>query len=150
MKIIVNADDFGASERINNAIVDAFKKGIVTNTTIMPNMSAYDEAVELAKENGFFDKVGIHLNLLAGEPLTLSIKQEPLLYDSETNRLTSKYILNKKNIFLRFFLPSHTKKALKKEKKKVFILTSEKSQLLLVITVFEHILNFFLAVFYKW
>ena len=35
MRLIVNADDFGLSHEVNLAIVEAFKKGYISNTNIM-------------------------------------------------------------------------------------------------------------------
>ena len=72
--LIINADDFGLSNSVNNAIVSAFAEGIISNTTIMANGEAFDEAVTLANENGFADRVGIHFNLTEGVPLTDDIK----------------------------------------------------------------------------
>lgn len=75
--VIVNADDFGMNESCSRAICEAFRLGLVTDTTMMANGRYFDEAVRLAKENGFFDKIGIHLNLTEGEPLTEEIKAFP-------------------------------------------------------------------------
>lgn len=83
MDYIVNADDFGRSEEINRAICEGFSKGYINRTTIMVNMPYADQAVELAKANGFFDKVGLHINLTAGRPLTDGIKNNPLVCDKD-------------------------------------------------------------------
>lgn len=79
MSILINADDFGKSEDVSRAILECFEKKIIDRTTLMVNMPYADEAVELAKQNGYADKVGIHLNLTEGMPLTEGIKQNPLL-----------------------------------------------------------------------
>lgn len=76
-RVIVNADDFGLNEHISRAIVQAFAERRVTDTTMMATGKYFDEAVKLAKENGFFGSIGIHLNLTEGEPLTEDIKCEP-------------------------------------------------------------------------
>lgn len=68
--MIINADDFGYSHSVNEGIVKCFKEGVINRTTIMVNMPYTEEAVALAKENGFFDKVGIHINLTEGPALT--------------------------------------------------------------------------------
>ncbi|MBO4693996.1 MAG: ChbG/HpnK family deacetylase [Clostridia bacterium] len=73
-QIIINADDFGLSESANRAIADAFDKGLISNTTMLANGKAFDEAVVLANKHGFCDKVGIHFNLTQGIPLTDDIK----------------------------------------------------------------------------
>ena len=76
-KIIINADDFGLNERNSNAIAQAFENGLITNTTVLANGEFFDGALSLAREKGFFDKLGVHLNLTYGEPLTADIKSCP-------------------------------------------------------------------------
>ncbi len=98
MTVIVNADDFGKSESVNRAITECFAKGMIQRTTIMVNMPAADEAVAIAKEQGFAGRVGIHLNLTEGLPLTLDIRSNPLLCDEKGNfhagfQRTTKYRL---------------------------------------------------------
>lgn len=68
MKLIVNADDFGYTRAVTYGILDAFKNGIVTSTTMMCNSPHIDLAVELAKQNPELG-VGIHLVLTCGKPL---------------------------------------------------------------------------------
>lgn len=75
MKRIINADDFGYSHDVNKAIVDCFKQGIISSTTIMMNMPEAEEAVKLAFENGFQDSVGLHFNMIEGVPLSDRIKR---------------------------------------------------------------------------
>ena len=67
-RLIINADDFGLSESVNKGIVEAHTKGVLTSTTIMANMPAADQAVELAKNLPSLG-LGVHLNLTAGKPL---------------------------------------------------------------------------------
>src|SRR5574344_1268555 len=74
-KIIINADDFGYSHSVNEAIVECFKRRYITQTTIMTNMPFYDEAITYAKENNLMDKIGLHINLDEGFPLTDDIKR---------------------------------------------------------------------------
>lgn len=75
--IIVNADDFGLNEHCSKAIATAFAKGLVTDTTMMATGEYFDEAVDLANREGFADRIGIHLNLTEGVPLTDAILREP-------------------------------------------------------------------------
>ncbi len=79
MRVIVNADDFGKDKEVNRAVCEAFEKGYINHTTVMANMPSAEEAFQLAKENGFLEKVGIHLNLTEGLPLTEGIKGNPLV-----------------------------------------------------------------------
>lgn len=69
-KLIINADDFGYSDNINAAIVSCFQKDIINSATIMVNMDGFDEAIKLARQHGFADKIGLHINLTEGKPLT--------------------------------------------------------------------------------
>ena len=61
-KLIVTADDFGLTERVNEAIVLAYRNGIVTSASLMVNGQAFDSAVHLARRNPGLD-IGLHLNL---------------------------------------------------------------------------------------
>lgn len=72
--VIVNADDFGLNEHCSKAICRAFSQGLVTDTTMMATGDYFEEAAELSREQGFFDRIGIHFNLTEGEPLTEPIK----------------------------------------------------------------------------
>ena len=36
--LIVNADEFGLTEGVNRAIIEAHRQGIVTSTTLVPNL----------------------------------------------------------------------------------------------------------------
>lgn len=73
-RMLINADDFGKSPTVNSAIVQCFQEGLISRTTIMANMPYYEEAVELSKRYRFFDKVGLHLNLDEGAPLSREMK----------------------------------------------------------------------------
>lgn len=74
-RIIVNADDFGHSSVQNEAIATCFERKWISETTLIVNMSSCEEAVELARERGFADKVGLHLNFTEGYPLTDGIRR---------------------------------------------------------------------------
>ncbi len=79
-EIVTNADDFGKSHEVNLGIVEGFRRGLLTRTTLMVNMPYADEAVTLAKNNGFETKIGLHLNLTEGESLTTNIRGISWLY----------------------------------------------------------------------
>jgi predicted glycoside hydrolase/deacetylase ChbG (UPF0249 family) len=74
-KIIVNADDFGMSAETNRAIVDAFEKNLISSATLMTNMPGFDEACELAHRHRLLGKIGLHLNLTSGYPLSSPIRR---------------------------------------------------------------------------
>ena len=91
-KIIVNADDFGLSESCSKAIAEAISKNLVSSTTAMANGEYISQAYKLAVDNGFVDKVGIHVVLTEGVPLTEGIKGDPFfceggVFHGKINRL---------------------------------------------------------------
>jgi len=67
-RLIVNADDFGLTRGVNQAIIEAHTRGVVTSTTLMANSQAFDDAVDLAQRHPDLS-VGCHLMLVDGEPL---------------------------------------------------------------------------------
>ena len=64
-RLIVNADDFGLSRSVNQAVIRAHRDGILTSASLMVNEPGFEEAVKLAKENPKLG-VGLHLTLLMG------------------------------------------------------------------------------------
>ena len=88
MAIIVNADDFGLSSSVNAAIVESFRRGWISSTTLMANMPAFDEAVALAKQHRLDGRIGVHLNLTEGTALTGPIRQCRRLCDPDGNLLS--------------------------------------------------------------
>jgi chitin disaccharide deacetylase len=64
-RLIVNADDFGRSPSINQAVIRAHREGILTTASLMVNEPAAEEAVRLARENPRLG-VGLHLALVCG------------------------------------------------------------------------------------
>jgi predicted glycoside hydrolase/deacetylase ChbG (UPF0249 family) len=67
-RLIVTADDLGASVKRNEGILEAHRRGIVTSASLLANGAAFDHAVELARSNPELE-VGLHLNLSEGRPL---------------------------------------------------------------------------------
>ena len=80
--LIVNADDLGLTESCTKAIAEAFRKGLISSATACANGAAITEAYEIAKENGFLNSVGIHINLTEGTPLTEGIKTDPFFCEN--------------------------------------------------------------------
>lgn len=64
-RLIVNADDFGRSHPINDAVIRAHREGVLTTASLMVNEPDCAEAVALAKETPNLG-VGLHLTLLMG------------------------------------------------------------------------------------
>ena len=69
MRIIVNADDLGISEPVNEAIFQGMQRGTITSATMLSNGPAVGDAVRNLR---FFPKCsfGVHLNLTEFEPLS--------------------------------------------------------------------------------
>lgn len=64
-RLIVNADDFGLSASVNQAVIRAHTDGILTTASLMVNEPGCAEAVELARAHPRLG-VGLHLTLLMG------------------------------------------------------------------------------------
>jgi hopanoid biosynthesis associated protein HpnK len=64
-RLILNADDFGRSRSINEAIIRAHREGVLTSASLMVNGEAAQEAVELARQNPSL-AVGLHLTVAVG------------------------------------------------------------------------------------
>ena len=79
-KLIINADDFGLHEDINNGIIDAFQNGCLTSTSIMASAPAFDHAISLARANPTLG-IGIHLTLVGGVAPVLPVEEVPTLVD---------------------------------------------------------------------
>ena len=77
-RVTINGDDFGMNESCTRAIIRTLREGLITDTTMMANGSFFDEAVQMAKENGLTDRIGVHFNLTEGLPLTSGIMSMPL------------------------------------------------------------------------
>ena len=65
IRLIVNADDFGWTRDVNEGIVYAHRKGILTSTTLMAGGAEFADAVRLAAETPTLD-IGCHLTLVQG------------------------------------------------------------------------------------
>lgn len=75
MKIIINADDYGMSDRVNEAIEKLFEMQLLDRCSIMMNMpGASDLARKAIKDGHFHHRIGLHVNLTEGIPLTDGIK----------------------------------------------------------------------------
>jgi hopanoid biosynthesis associated protein HpnK len=83
IRLIVNGDDFGRSEAVNEAVIRAFKEGVLTSCSLMVTGAAFDEAVKLAKENPGL-AVGLHLVTVVGRSV-LSKSEIPHLVDEDGN-----------------------------------------------------------------
>ena len=110
--MIINADDFGYSESVNEAICQCFNRGLINRTTIMVNMPEAENAAEIAKNNGFFHRVGLHINLTEGRAMTEECRNSSLCDEKGCFKGTFHVPIK-----ARFFLDSATKRAIYAEVK---------------------------------
>lgn len=78
MLLIINADDLGASESINNEIFALMESGLVTSATLMANAPSFANAIQQSKRFPHCS-FGVHLNLSAFPPLSRSQCLEQVL-----------------------------------------------------------------------
>jgi chitin disaccharide deacetylase len=65
MQVIINADDFGLNDSVNAAIVECYRFGTISSTSLMVNTGGFQNAVsEMASTPGL--GVGLHFNLTSG------------------------------------------------------------------------------------
>lgn len=81
--LIINADDYGLNSSVTQAVLAAFAEGLCSSATILANGADFAQAAELAHTNKLVSKLGIHLNLVEGTPLTTPICKLPLFCDKE-------------------------------------------------------------------
>ena len=80
-RLVVTADDFGRAVGVNEAIEEAFTRGVVTATSLMVAEPMAADAAERAKRlQGL--RVGLHLVLVDGRPV-LAPERVPDLVDSQ-------------------------------------------------------------------
>ena len=82
-RLIINADDLGISQEVNEAIAECFSARFITSTTLMVNMDYADEAAEMAGKYGWHERVGLHLNFTSGFPLTEGIRKYRIFCDRD-------------------------------------------------------------------
>jgi hopanoid biosynthesis associated protein HpnK len=86
-RLIINADDFGLTRGVNQAILEAHSKGVITSATMMANSSAFDHALQLAQSNPSL-AIGCHVVLIDGTPV-LPPQDIPDLIEPDTDRFYS-------------------------------------------------------------
>jgi predicted glycoside hydrolase/deacetylase ChbG (UPF0249 family) len=106
--LIINADDFGLSHEVNQAVVRAFERGLCSSCTIMPNMPGFLEACELVRTHELRDHVGLHLTLTEGLPVTQRVRVFAMFCDGD-----GRFHLSRKQRVVR--LSAAQKQALREE-----------------------------------
>jgi chitin disaccharide deacetylase len=82
-RVIVNADDFGMSTSVTDAILVAHRYGFLTSASLMVNMPAAEYAVQQAARAPKLG-IGVHLNICEGKPI-LPASQVRSLVDAAGN-----------------------------------------------------------------
>jgi chitin disaccharide deacetylase len=80
--LVINADDLGFSPGVNRGIFEAHAAGTVSSASMMVTTPAFGEAAERAQRDAPQLGIGLHLNLIAGAPLS----SVPSLTDPATGR----------------------------------------------------------------
>lgn len=107
-RLIVNADDFGISEAVNEAIIRAHREGVLTSASLMVTGEAAAQAVRLAKENPRL-AVGIHLVAVMGRSV-LPRAEIPSLVDEARN-----FSNNPTAAGLKYFFSPRARRELRRE-----------------------------------
>jgi predicted glycoside hydrolase/deacetylase ChbG (UPF0249 family) len=68
--LIINADDFGRFVGISRGILDTHLRGLVTSTTVMVTCEDVLSSVEMAMQEAPELRMGLHINLTYGKPLS--------------------------------------------------------------------------------
>lgn len=79
--LIVNADDFGLRDSVNQAIIHCHQNGLVRSASLMSTCRGFESAVKLAKVNPGLS-IGVHLTLIKEAP-ALPASTIPSLVDSQ-------------------------------------------------------------------
>ena len=109
LDLIFNADDFGISQGVNEAIFKAHTQGVLNSTSIMITLKYVPQALEMAKQMPNLN-IGLHANL-TNENSVLSKNEIPLLVD-ENGKFKHGFV----NLFILSLLhPKELKNQAKKE-----------------------------------
>ena len=80
-RLIVTADDYGASREVNEAVELAYREGVLRAASLMPSAPGADDAVRRARANPDL-RTGLHLVLVEGRP-TRPARELPDLTDAD-------------------------------------------------------------------
>lgn len=82
MELWINADDFGFSKSCSDAIYFCLENDLITTTTACSNGDFFDYAISLIKNSPHSNKIGLHINLTEGKPVSLGIRLNRKFCDS--------------------------------------------------------------------
>jgi hopanoid biosynthesis associated protein HpnK len=107
-RLIVNADDFGISEAVNEAVIRAFTEGVLTSCSLMVTGEAFEHAVSLAHAHPDL-AVGIHLVTVMGRAV-LPPPVIPTLVDAAGN-----FVSNPTRAGLKYYFSPQARSELRQE-----------------------------------
>ena len=116
--MIVNADDFGMSARVNEAVERSHREGILTTASLMVAEPNWKEAVEIARRNPNLG-VGLHVTTTCDRAL-LPASDIPSLIDAN-----GKFEGNPLKVGLRYAFSKKVRNELKREMEAQFERYSE-------------------------
>ncbi len=86
-KLILSADDFGRSHERNLAIDYCFRKGFISSAALLVNSRFTSDALDMALDGGYIDRLHCHINFHPGEVSGFS---KPLTQDYKDCSMLSK------------------------------------------------------------
>lgn len=75
-KMLVIADDLGASDAVNQGIIRAFELGLLSGASAMANGPELQSAVDAVVARNLSSRIGMHLVLTEGHPLTTLMAEQ--------------------------------------------------------------------------
>ena len=111
--LIINADDFGITESVNEAIIHLLQERKISSATLMPNGNAYEEAAKWSCKNS--KNIGLHLTLVNGG----SNKKITSLTRKESLEDEKGYLFEDKFYFIQNFKYTHIKKEIDAQFEKI-------------------------------
>ena len=84
IQLIINADDFGLSPEVNDAIVDLFEMGIVTRTSALACSQYLEDGIHKLGEK-YYNRVGLHICLDEEKPVANTSEIHSLIDEQTGN-----------------------------------------------------------------
>jgi len=92
MQLIINADDYGMTQAINESIIDLISHKRISSTSVMINMPFAEQVQSLIKFSDI--SIGLHINFTQGKPVSKTSNVFSLV-DKNGNFLEKSILLNK-------------------------------------------------------
>jgi len=78
-RVIVNADDFGLTESVNNGVIACHQAGVVKSASVLANGDGLRDALEKSSDHPGLG-IGLHLTLVFGKPVAAPGKVSSLIF----------------------------------------------------------------------